>query len=275
MRAYEDSQLVKVPFELWNIGIDTPDDPRDDYRLIPWFRSNGSAGGLQTDTTGRTYQLDPNDHPVSGGANDPYTPWIYWRIPQEHLDGSPGETGYNAYLSKIDTITANDGEVNGYQYDGAEVMAHTVLVSWNGDDVSDGVVNAGVQMSLEQGTIFRITTPKPNFDGDSLLVHSPQAVPDSGPIPAIFFLRQNYPNPFNPITHIQFGLSKKTKVKLEVFNMLGQKVKTLINTNLHAGTFDIEWNGKNDAGNLVSSGLYIYKLEVGNSSQSMKMIFLK
>ncbi|MCP4412034.1 MAG: T9SS type A sorting domain-containing protein, partial [Gammaproteobacteria bacterium] len=238
--------LVKVPFELWNTGIGTPDDPGDDYRIIPYFLSSAGVGGAQTDPDGLTYQLDPNDHGVSGGNNDPYTPWIYWEIPDNE---SPGEAGYNEYLAQIDT-TIVGASANISFGGGTEVIARTVLVNWNADDVGDGVVEPGTAMVPEQGSIIRLTTTKPNFEGDSLKVYAPTAISKVDLVPSNYYLHQNYPNPFNPTTQIKFGLIKKSKVRLEIFNILGQKVKTIINTSLAAGTHTAFWDGKNEVGKL-------------------------
>src|SRR3990172_8433412 len=60
VKAFSTGEVVKVPFELWNIGSNTPDDPSDDVRIIPWFLENSAVGGLDTDPNGLTYQLDPN-----------------------------------------------------------------------------------------------------------------------------------------------------------------------------------------------------------------------
>ena len=90
-----------------------------------------------------------------------------------------------------------------------------------------------------------------------------------------FTLYQNYPNPFNPTTTIQYSLSKKTKVILKVYNLFGQEIMTFINGDQGAGNKSLVWNGKDNKGNIVSSGIYFYRLQVGNKIQSKKMLFLK
>ncbi len=95
-------------------------------------------------------------------------------------------------------------------------------------------------------------------------------------VPGSFSLAQNYPNPFNPTTSIRYTLAQGSEVKLTVFNMLGQKVATLVNEQQVAGEYLATWNGQNDAGLLVSSGVYVYKLEAaGGFVQTRKMLFLK
>ncbi len=92
-----------------------------------------------------------------------------------------------------------------------------------------------------------------------------------------FTLKQNYPNPFNPVTTIEFVInqSRFANVRLEVYNILGQKVRTLYNGVLDAGTYKFQWNGLNDASQQVASGMYLYRLEVNGRAQIKQMVLLK
>jgi hypothetical protein len=89
-------------------------------------------------------------------------------------------------------------------------------------------------------------------------------------MPCMFALRQNYPNPFNPSTMIEFDIPRKSFVTVEVFNLLGQKVATILAGNLQAGTYKIPWN----AGNL-SSGIYFYRLNAESFTDAKKLLLLK
>ncbi|GJQ63287.1 MAG: hypothetical protein SCALA702_23400 [Melioribacteraceae bacterium] len=93
---------------------------------------------------------------------------------------------------------------------------------------------------------------------------------DNELVPEDIVLEQNYPNPFNPTTTITFAIPEAANVKLSVYNILGQKVATLLNGHQAAGTVNVKWN----AGN-IASGLYIYRLEVGNNAVAKKMTLLK
>jgi hypothetical protein len=93
--------------------------------------------------------------------------------------------------------------------------------------------------------------------------------------PKVFSLSQNYPNPFNPKTIIRFGLPKDSWVNLDIYNVLGQKVKTLVDERLNAGMKEVEWDGKDDKGFEVSSGIYFYKIKAGDFSDIKKMVMLK
>ena len=89
-------------------------------------------------------------------------------------------------------------------------------------------------------------------------------------IPVNYDLSQNYPNPFNPITNIKFQLPNSGFVKLTVFDMLGREVETLVNENLSAGTYNVDWKASK-----YSSGVYFYKLQSGDYSEIKKMILVK
>jgi len=94
-------------------------------------------------------------------------------------------------------------------------------------------------------------------------------------IPLTFDLKQNYPNPFNPSTVIVYQVPDNEFVTLEIYNALGQKVRTLINEMKEAGEYQVMWNGKNDAGNALSSGVYLYRITAGNKVKVMKMMLIR
>ena len=93
--------------------------------------------------------------------------------------------------------------------------------------------------------------------------------------PTFFSLAQNYPNPFNPKTMIRFTLPKDSRVKLEVYNILGQKVKTLVDEKFAARVKEVEWDGKDSKGLEVASGIYFYKIIADSFSDVKKMVMLK
>ncbi|MEW5994689.1 MAG: FlgD immunoglobulin-like domain containing protein, partial [Candidatus Zixiibacteriota bacterium] len=100
-------------------------------------------------------------------------------------------------------------------------------------------------------------------------------------LPTTFILQQNYPNPFNPTTTIEFSLgyasdgSLTQHVKLDIFNILGQRVKTLVDDKLTPGNYQVEWDATNSGGRKVASGIYLYRLQVDRESESKKMMLLK
>lgn len=162
------------------------------------------------------------------------------------------------------------------------------LVSWDmANDPVHGWVNGnGI---LDGSNIFvdsfqlTYTSGQPNigfivFDDFRLVNKTVVSVdePVTETVPEQYRLLQNYPNPFNPTTTIQYALPEHSHVKIEIFNILGQRIETLVNESLDAGTYGIEWNPA------VSSGTYMYRIEAVSSAdpsvryvEVKSMIFLK
>ncbi len=93
--------------------------------------------------------------------------------------------------------------------------------------------------------------------------------------PTEFDLEKNYPNPFNPVTTIEFSLPEAIRVELTVFNSTGQVVKNLTRESYQAGTYSVKWDGTNETGQKVASGVYIYRLVAGDFVKTNRMILLK
>ena len=92
--------------------------------------------------------------------------------------------------------------------------------------------------------------------------------------PEVYALRNNYPNPFNPETTIKYQLPEAGDVKLEIYNMLGQVVRTLVNQHQNAGRYTIQWDASNDYGQDLSSGIYFYRVQVGGEFTNVKKMLL-
>jgi flagellar hook assembly protein FlgD len=95
-----------------------------------------------------------------------------------------------------------------------------------------------------------------------------------------FALNQNYPNPFNPATTIKFKVQNSrfkipAHTSLKIYNILGQKVRTLVEEPKKAGSYEVIWDGKDDQGNQLSSGIYFYQLKAGDYTETKKMLLLK
>ena len=94
-------------------------------------------------------------------------------------------------------------------------------------------------------------------------------------LPSQYTLHQNYPNPFNPITQIRYDLPEDEHVSITIYNLMGHKIKSLVNTNQNAGYRSIHWNATNDLGQPVSAGMYIYTIQAGEFRHTRKMVLLK
>lgn len=94
-------------------------------------------------------------------------------------------------------------------------------------------------------------------------------------LPYHFYLDRNHPNPFNPSTEIPYGLRQSCRVELTIYNLLGQEVRTLVNSDQAAGNYRVTWDGRNRHGHSVSSGVFLYRLTAGSFTAVRKMILIK
>jgi flagellar hook assembly protein FlgD len=101
------------------------------------------------------------------------------------------------------------------------------------------------------------------------------AVKNRGDLPATFELSANYPNPFNPSTTIRYGIPQDGPVSLVIYNILGQQIRTLVDTPMMAGRYSVVWDGRNQSGTTLSSGVYFYRLQAGPTALVRKMLLLK
>ncbi|HPT72720.1 MAG TPA: T9SS type A sorting domain-containing protein, partial [Candidatus Cloacimonadota bacterium] len=96
----------------------------------------------------------------------------------------------------------------------------------------------------------------------------------SAPV-SVLSLGHNYPNPFNPSTTIEYSVPMTAKVKLRIYNIRGQLVKELVNQTVEPGRYKAVWEGKNNAGHSVASGVYFYRIEANGKTITKKMLMLK
>ena len=274
---WDTETMVDVPFELWNVG-NNPTDSSDDYQLFAYMFDADANGqfNLVTDASISNADSGDADHGISDGLDDPFTDRLYWLSP---TDSTPGTQGYENLIA---SIMANPSERPSWSErkdpdeEAWSTFSRMVLVNWDGGDVTTATSPTDYNQEMpEKGSIFRIVTWKPNFPGDVLYIESPVSVLTENEVPVRFSLAQNYPNPFNPITNISFSLAKNCHVKLEIFNVLGQKVKTLIKKQMSVGEHSIIWNGLNETGTILSSGLYFYQINTDNFVKIKKMTLLK
>jgi hypothetical protein len=162
----------------------------------------------------------------------------------DHIDLIHGQSGETV---KVGLLDLNGGEI---------ISADTrQVVRFEGEYTLESVIVADVNA--------RSITP---------MIGSAQKQSE---LPTTYTLSQNYPNPFNPSTSICFGLPEAAEVRLDVFNLLGQKVTTLLNQQMEAGNHTAEWDSQNELGQAVSSGVYFYRLETPRFTESKKMVLLK
>jgi hypothetical protein len=113
------------------------------------------------------------------------------------------------------------------------------------------------------------------YESDPATINVEVTEVGNNPVPSITQLDGNYPNPFNPTTTIKFSLKEESFTTLEIFNLKGEKVITLVDEKLTAAKHSVCWNGKDDSGKQVSSGIYLYRMVTDHYSATKKMIMLK
>lgn len=94
-------------------------------------------------------------------------------------------------------------------------------------------------------------------------------------LPKSYELAQNYPNPFNPSTTLKFYNAQKSHVNLTIYNIMGQRVRTLVDSDMDIGWQEVIWDGVDSQGEQVSSGLYFYKMDANDFTETKKMLLVK
>ena len=123
--------------------------------------------------------------------------------------------------------------------------------------------------------ISRLTVPDEYNISVQLAVGAQVSLDDPKVMPFEFALHQNYPNPFNPETQIRFDVPEKSHVSVEIFNLMGQKVATLVNNTMDVGKYTITWGGLNDKGASLPSGMYFYEMNSSDYHAIKKLVLVK
>ena len=173
------------------------------------------------------------------------------------------------YISDVESSPAEIG----FNF---ESESDSVFVSYNPGS-GEVMISAHPQFMGTTKIHITATDPDDGMAADSITAIVNPVVgigePLSGEIPAAFALLQNYPNPFNPSTEIQFHLPSAATVELTVYNMLGQKVRRLVNEKLSAGIYQATWDGRNDSGISSATGVYIYRISASGTSNGERVLF--
>lgn len=165
------------------------------------------------------------------------------------------------------TSTAMPMTVNNLTIDNAAGVALSQETAINGVlRLVAGVFNNTISFTL--GTNGSIS-----YEGGSLLI--PTSVEQLPEIPTEFALQQNYPNPFNPTTTIRFDIPQASEVRLNIYNSVGQLVRTLVNDFYATGAYTVTWDARDDAGLRVASGLYYYRISAGDFNSVRKLVLMK
>jgi hypothetical protein len=160
-----------------------------------------------------------------------------------------------------------------------EEPEYSTTTDENGEySITDIFIGEYVLLAVKEGYFAYEYTIVITANADSthnFVMHSITPDTDEVELPLATILSGNYPNPFNPSTTIRFDLAKKTQVSIEIFNLKGAKVRNLLNAELTAGTHRVLWNGRDDKGQMVGSGIYFYRMRAGDFTETKKMMLLK
>jgi predicted CXXCH cytochrome family protein len=160
------------------------------------------------------------------------------------------------------------GTVSGFDPKSGPPVAKTSDTTYSDGDVVSGVTY-----------YYRVSAV--DFSGNESAISAPVSIDvvlgvgETGGLPREFALGQNYPNPFNPWTQIGYQLPKASHVKITITNMLGVQVSVLVDRDEQPGYYHVTWNGMDNRGQAVGSGIYLYRMEAGTFVTAKKMIFLK
>ncbi len=203
---------------------------------------------------------------------------------------SAGETeaAYHLSLSGGSSVSAGNWEL---QFNGEHFAFAGVRPSdWSRDCIIESRVDGGtihialaVTGELEgDGTLFtiffeRITDGDLNLEVLEAVLNETRFtnVAVDGAIPATFGLSQNYPNPFNPTTSISYSIPEESHVAITIYSILGREVRTLVSNVQPAGRYTLHWDGKDNFGRGVASGVYFYRMETKSFAAVRKMLFIK
>ncbi len=226
-----------------------------------------------------SFQLSPDDTVDDGGHGTPSVlglaysddpPFVAAVVDTFYFGGDQGGYPYG----RVYLIYPGTGSV----IDTIDVAAYNKMVTgdystgYNWGNVGGYTSLMDVDYEKEEGALYWQTyygwqVEKWYFDGDKAVLGIEQL---SAEVPQQFVLYQNYPNPFNPVTTIKFAVQQSGPVTLNVYNISGQKVATLINNQLPAGTYSVTFDGSR-----LPSGIYFYQLTAGNHRATRKMILTK
>ena len=206
-----------------------------------------------------------------------------WAVKAVYTGGALSPAALSEPLTKVTHIGTIAGIVRSTQnlpVRGATITCGDATATTNDGGAYSMQIEAGVytvtashpeyhSITVENVQIYAYQTTTQNF------LMEPVSIDDNIQTPVVTALNGNYPNPFNPETMISFSLKEHANVSIEIYNIQGKLVKTLVNEERPAGNYTAIWNGKDNSGRNVASGVYYYRMKAGKYSSTRKMIMLK
>ena len=182
---------------------------------------------------------------------------------------SPQDTAFTVSIDSTVTFL-----VSAYDIDSE------ISYSWFVNDVNQGITDSIFTYTFTEEGEFEIKSIVSDEEYSlatiwDVTAENPFGINDNLVVQLKTELGANYPNPFYPKTSISYSLKNNSKVILEIYNIKGQKVKTLVNSNVNVGNHKVFWNGKDDSGKAVSSGIYLYRLQAEKYTKIRKMVLMR
>ena len=186
------------------------------------------------------------------------------------LDGKAVGSG-----SQVEAYTLAGNRIGSFRMNRDGQFGFMPVYSDAGLNESITGIKAGDKFTLRVDGVETAETFTWTTNGDRIEVGRLTSGASTGSLPGSFSLAQNYPNPFNPTTTISFSLPAKGQARIEIYNVLGKLVAVPFDGVAEAGDHQVVWNGKNDTGEAVASGVYFYRLTADNYTDTKKMMLLK
>ncbi len=272
----------------------------DPLNLDKWYRVAGS-GSNQTRMF--TYIYNPAEENLKSVEWFPAFPFkpgssentadtfdVYIQASAGSMNSSPAAKYLVKHYYGVDTFIVNQNSIDfggNMDYNGRFYLGQFTFLRGGQDSYGSGTVFGSVQLindtslvndffkdsvsniARDSGYVLRADAIVIQQASNVVGVFDPQIKPES------YSLSQNYPNPFNPTTQINYSLPKQSIVELKIYDILGREVASLFKGEQQAGRYTLEWNGNNNFGSKVASGIYIYRIVAGKFIQSKKMMLLK
>ncbi len=245
---------------------------------------NGSAAMNKSD---QTFSIESGDVKITGKFDTRTSISGTYVLPPHSGNWSASWTG-NSNLGKENSSNSISGQlasdislIMGYNvyrgsssgnYDSVLVSVAGNKFSYTDTSVADGKDYYYVVKAFDQDNNLSVASSEAGPVSSML---NPTSVMDETALPVTFALEQNYPNPFNPETTIRYQLPIASEVKLQIYNLLGQRIVTLVDNQQPAGFYSVQWGGKDKQGYPVASGVYLYSIKAENFVQVRKLILVK
>lgn len=264
---------VSKPFNLHSIpGIIPAVEYDIGVRGLSYHDGDYYNNGDGSYNEGWTFRNDGVDIESNGDANGmPYN--VGWTDATEWLSYTIGDVNPGAYEIYFSVAAPSSGGIFFAQIDGQNIGVVNVP-STGGWYNWDEMVIPNVEIDSEE-IIFKIQIVQGGFNIESISFEQIYAEISDNINPNQLNIGEPYPNPFNPVTTIDYILPEDSFIKITIYNMSGNVVRDLLSVEQTKGYKSIQWDATNNEGNLVSSGVYIYNIEVGKFRQTKKMILMK